>query len=105
MNYNLPAGALLHLAPLPKDMTEDQLSDFLYQHGMDVPPNYCSVKVGEKYSSAMISIPTETTGDLLRWALDHAATDGQEIVVEISKTRRSHRSADGRVANSNVLPR
>ena len=102
MNQNLPAGAWLHLAPLPLDYTEEQLSDLLYQHGIDCPPERCSVLPGSKYASALVSIPTETTADLVRWALDNAALVGTPITVEKSRSvaSRSKCTADGRVTRN-----
>jgi len=59
-------------------------------------PNVTVRAPSAKFSSAIVSIPTQATADLVTWALDGAAPTRVEIGVEVSRARNAHRTSDGR---------
>lgn len=93
-------SAILLLRNLPKDATEEHLSDFLWARlGLNIPPDYLSVKPLEPpFDSAncLAVVTRETLADFLSRALEGVAFAGRQIEVHQPKPRIVTSPTEGR---------
>jgi hypothetical protein len=90
MNNNLRPGVWLVMKPLPHDTTEQQLSDWLRAHALDIGPEYVSVNSGTRNCWAFVSVANDVVRNLVYWALNGDTFGGQpSMVVELTRAARA----------------
>jgi hypothetical protein len=82
----LPKGLLwVFCRDLPKNLTESELSDWLYSIGLDIPESNISVKENKYDQSALVAVPREVLVMLLNWAINGGAIGGHQVGFEALK--------------------
>lgn len=92
----LPPGTWLYIRSLPIETTEETLSQFLWEHGMDVPPEAISLKPSERRAdeqSAIISVPNATLLALVVWVVNNDKLHGWPVLPQLMPHKKRPRAA------------
>ena len=71
----LPAGTWLQVARLPLGITSEELSGLFQRHGVNIPPEYISIRQFTVHAGALISLDKPIIADLLNFAMHGAGAE------------------------------
>lgn len=86
MQKQLPPGIWLFIRNLSAETTEEELSEFFYQQGIDMPVERISVKEFRTGATAMVSVHNNAVPELLAtlftWSATGKTLHGCEVKAE-----------------------
>lgn len=89
----LPNGDWLYLRNLPITTSDESLSAYFRERGLDIGPERISVKiygaesVQEPTAAAFVSVSKDVVLALVQWVLNGDAVDGRVPRVELARTK------------------
>lgn len=87
LTHELPEGRWVFIGRLDLSVTPELLSEFLYQHGVNVPPEAISMREYDHSSNAIISVSDAEIVNLLNWAINSDQLGGQPV--QVAELRRN----------------
>ena len=87
LTHELPPGKWVFFGGLHRDVTEQELSDFFYDHGLEIPPEAISIRMYTLSSNAIVSVTENALVHLVNWLLNGDQLRGRRV--EAQEVRRT----------------
>jgi len=87
----MPEGTWIWFGGLPVDITEEKLSAYIRERGLEIGPERIGITRFDKETytptaGAMVSIPREEVLIMLDWVLNRAPIDGKVPRLELARS-------------------
>jgi hypothetical protein len=84
----LPRGDWFFIPNLPLNTTDESLSAWLAERGVDIPADHISLKEYPHCKSAIVCVPKQTILNLFQWAIGSDLLESVAVLPEMMKSLR-----------------